>query len=66
MLSATDALLVQPNVRVDCCAHATTEVEHPVKIAFRPTGRYLGDLSAIFNTRRAALVVRIKMGILDE
>jgi hypothetical protein len=45
MLSATGALLVQPNVRVDCCAHATTEVKHPVKIAFRPTGRYLGDLS---------------------
>src|SRR5882757_5647698 len=45
MRSAADAQVVQPQAPIDCCVRATSEANHPVKIAFRTTGRYLGDLS---------------------
>jgi hypothetical protein len=66
MLSATGAPAVQPNARIDCCAHATPEVDRRVKIAFRSTGRYLGDLSGFSNDVEQHSSSEQKMGMLHE
>jgi len=66
VLPVTDALLVRPNARIDCCAHATPEADHPVKIAFRPTDRYLGDLSGFSSDVEQRSSSEQKMGMLDE
>jgi hypothetical protein len=59
MRSATDAQVVPRNAQIDCCLHATPEVDHPVKIAFQAAGRYLGDLSGISSDVGQRSIVRI-------